>query len=183
MKKAGFYHIVLAVESASQRILDDVKKKLDLKKVPKLVKMVKKYGIVTRGFFMLGLPTETINSCYKTIKYLRKIDLDYVSIFIAQPLPGSEIFNQWKKNITLGNFDWENIEYRRSNQPLVNFNPKYLKRFRMRAYLTFFFRLRTIYTIFSHLMMNLTWFKNIGQQLIRLLITKKWFKKETVFSK
>ena len=172
MKKAGFYYLVLAVESGSQRVLDSVNKKLDLSKVPQTVKLVKRFGFVTRGFFILGLPSETFNSLHDTVNYAKNLGLDFAAFFVATPLPGSEIYYDWKKTIEVNNFHWEGMDFgvKRENLPdqiMSSVNPKHLLKFRNLAYMKFFIRPRTIYVFLSHLKLFLNWTMNVLKQLYR----------------
>ena len=59
MRRAGCRLICYGIETGSQRLMDILKKKIDLDKVPGAVKMTRKAGIKTRGTFVLGIPTET----------------------------------------------------------------------------------------------------------------------------
>ncbi len=170
MKTTGFYQITIAVESGSQRVLDSVNKKLDLKRVPKVVKLLRKIGIVSRGFFILGLPAETINSLHETLQYSSKLGLDFASFFIAQPIPGSKIFEKWRKTVNLQNWDWSDIDYAVKGQNLSKIDPKVLIKFRNRAYLTFFLRPRTIYVYLKHITMFFHWLMNVIRQLLRRFI-------------
>ncbi len=178
MKKAGFYYLVLAVESGSQRILNSVNKKLDLRKVPEIVKLVKRFGFVTRGFFILGLPTETVNSLYETINYAKNLGLDFAAFFVAVPLPGSKIFYEWKKNIKVKNFRWEGMDFgvKKENLPSQNLSAisaKDLLKFRNLAYMTFFFRFKTIYVLLSHLRLFFHWTINVSRNLFRRFTNRK----------
>ena len=75
MKKSGCYYIALGIESANQRILDMIKKRLDKNVVRKVVTMVNDSGIEGVGFFMIGLPTETREEIMETINFACSLDL------------------------------------------------------------------------------------------------------------
>lgn len=107
MKRAGCWQISYGIESGAQEILDFIKKRITLEQIETALKWTKEAGIETKGFFMLGHPTETIDTIEKTIKFAKRIDLDDFSIFKFTPLPGSEIYkvasqygkfnDDWKK--------------------------------------------------------------------------------------
>ena len=56
MKKAGCYAVGLGIESGNQKILDKNSKNLNLKVVPQVLEDLRKVGIESYGFFILGLP-------------------------------------------------------------------------------------------------------------------------------
>lgn len=167
MRRAGFYHIILAVESGSQRVLNLAKKKLDLQKVPRVAKLTKKYGFITKGFFILGLPGETVGSAIKTINYARKIGLNFASFFIAQPLPGSELFNQWIQEKEISQIKWDNIQFDTGVYSLDYMDINVLKKLRNRGYLTFFIRIHFLYTLLKFPRVTVNWSKNALTQIFR----------------
>ncbi len=92
MKRVGFYSISFAIESGSQTILNRVNKKINLKKVPKIVQIAKKLGFQVPAYFMIGFPGETYNTARQTIQLAKKLPIDNIAFFLVQPLPGSKHF-------------------------------------------------------------------------------------------
>ncbi|MFH1563963.1 MAG: radical SAM protein [Nitrospirota bacterium] len=92
MKKAGCWQISYGIESGSQRILDFIHKKISLDQVLNAVELSKKAGIMTKGFFILGHPTETKESIQTTIDFAKKIRIDDISVSLLTPFPGSELY-------------------------------------------------------------------------------------------
>lgn len=176
MKRAGFYLIVLAVESASQRVLDRAKKKLNLQKVPKIIKLANELGFITKGFFILGLPGETISSALKTIKYPRENRFNFATFFIASPLPGSELFNIWKKNNETSQITWHNIQLDTGEYSLSDLDIITLKKLRNRGILSFYLSPYFLYTILKYPKVIYNWFKNVFIFIIRRFFERN-FKK------
>ena len=173
MKKAGFYQIVLAVESASQRILNNVNKKLSLSKIPRVAKLASKIGLITKGFFILGLPGETINSALITLNYSKKIGLNFVSFFIAQPLPGSELFDQWTYGKQISHINWDDIQFNVGVYSLGYLSIEILTKLRNRGYLIFFFRLKILFTLLKFPKVTINWSKNVLQQIFRRFFERR----------
>lgn len=98
MKESGCYHITVAPESGSERVLNDImKKQQDLSKVTAVVRHASKIGLRTAAYFMVGLPGETLDDLKMTVNYgcqLGKTGLDEVLFSNFTPLPGSELFKQ-----------------------------------------------------------------------------------------
>ncbi len=170
LREAGVYQMALAVESGNQKILDKVKKQSNLNKVRKILKIIKKFDIITRGFFMIGLPGETIETIYDTIEFALNNNFDYASFFLAQPLPGSDIFYDWAKDKIISK-DLLYMEY--ATTPLLsNLKPKVLKKLHKRAFQKFFIRIDFIKTIVKYPKAFFRWAKNIAFQLMRRLVDR-----------
>ena len=94
MKRSGCYMLALGIESASQEILEAAHKKMNIDVVPETVRRMRVHGILSMGFFILGLPGETQETALKTIDFAKTVDLDFVMFTHFVPLPGTEIFDQ-----------------------------------------------------------------------------------------
>ncbi len=92
MKKAGFCHVRIGIESGSQEILDKINKNLDLSKVKNTVIAMKKAGLEVGGFFMLGLPFDNTETMQQTLAFSQKLPLDEVCFSVATPLPGTRFY-------------------------------------------------------------------------------------------
>ncbi len=95
MRRAGCYHIAIAVESGSQETLDRlIHKPLDLRKVPPIVRTARKLGMGVSAFFVVGFPGETRADIEKTFDYAMNLGADHVHFFTATPYPGTDLFRQ-----------------------------------------------------------------------------------------
>lgn len=102
MRQAGWRRLVVAPESGSERVLQTLRKDLNLKKVPDIVKDIKRAGLEAHGFFMIGCPGETREDLKETESFIRKCKFDAISIANFQPMPGTPIYDELvaKKEIT-----------------------------------------------------------------------------------
>jgi anaerobic magnesium-protoporphyrin IX monomethyl ester cyclase len=91
MHRAGCWQIAYGIESGAQEILDLVEKKVRLERASQALAWTRKAGILTKGFFILGFPTETIATMERTIGFAKREALDDISVFKLTPLPGSRI--------------------------------------------------------------------------------------------
>lgn len=92
MAAAGTKFISYAVETASPRLQKLINKNLNLDKVFKAIEMTTKAGIVTRGFFMIGFPTETEDEVIETIEYAKASMLCGATFFTVVYFPGTELY-------------------------------------------------------------------------------------------
>ena len=97
LEKIGCKHVLSGIESGSQKILDIVNKKIDIKKVSDLVKECKSRYIEFRALMIIGLPSETNDTVNETIEFLRDIEPDSVGIGTFVPYPGTYIYNNIEK--------------------------------------------------------------------------------------
>ena len=93
MKRSGCWQINYGIESGNQRILDFAKKEITIKQIKKAVRLTHKAGILSKGYFIFGLPYETEETMQNTIGFAKSIPLDDISIFMLTPFPGSEMYD------------------------------------------------------------------------------------------
>lgn len=98
LKRAGVYMITFAIETASPRIQRLIRKNLDIDKVIKAISCAHNAGLITRGFFMIGFPTETEDDIKKTLRLAVRLPLTTFSIFSVIPFKGTTLFNLALKN-------------------------------------------------------------------------------------
>lgn len=98
MKKAGCTLVVFTLESASERVRNQIiRKHLDINNVEKAVILARKEHIKSTCYFMIGLPGETVAEAKETIRYAHRLarkGLDECVIGLFSLLPGCELFNQ-----------------------------------------------------------------------------------------
>lgn len=107
MKKAGCYAVGLGIESGNQKILDKNNKNLDLRVVPLVLENLRKVGIESYGFFILGLPGDTKRTINETIDFALTNSFDRVWFNLFTPYPGSPAFNNWLGSRRVGDIDWD----------------------------------------------------------------------------
>jgi len=92
MNAAGCREIAFGVESGSQRILDNINKKLTVEQNLRAIEWSKESGIHTKIFLMVGCPGETIKSVWETIEFIKTSKPDDWILSTFVPIPGSETF-------------------------------------------------------------------------------------------
>jgi anaerobic magnesium-protoporphyrin IX monomethyl ester cyclase len=126
MRLAGCYNIQYGVESASQRVLDNIKKGITVEQIEKAFAMTKKRGISTTGFFMFGNLGETPETMMQTIRFARKLNPDYARFCLATPFPGTEFHEiirgkfkqEWERSDILHSMDMEHASSRQMDAAL-----------------------------------------------------------------
>jgi len=128
MAESGCHSVSLAIESGSQRVLNDVvKKPLKLKQVFPVVQLLKKYGIHCRGFFILGLPGETRKEIWQTVLLSSFLQLEQNEIMIALPYPGTRLYDECqRRQLFSENFNIEALNNDGGPITTAEFTPDYL---------------------------------------------------------
>jgi radical SAM superfamily enzyme YgiQ (UPF0313 family) len=92
MAAAGTKFMSYAIESGSPRIQRLIRKNLNLAKVDAAIRYSAQLGIITRGFFMLGFPSETEAEVLETIEFGKQSALCGATFFTVVYFPGTELY-------------------------------------------------------------------------------------------
>lgn len=93
LRKSGCKEIMYGIESGSPRILELMNKQVTTDQIREAIKMTKKHGISTFGYFMLGFPGETEESMKETVGFIKELKLFDVAVQPFVPFPGSDIYD------------------------------------------------------------------------------------------
>lgn len=172
LKEMGTYSIAIGVESGSQMILNRARKNIRLEKIQDTFKLAKKLKLETWAFFMFGLLGETKETIQETINFAKKLDPDIAKFHILKPYPGTEIYNELKKNGLL--LTEEYSCYGIHTLPvhkLPDLTAEEILNWQKIAYLKFYFRfgkvfqqiyrLKSVYRIKLNLLMAFTFLKKL----------------------
>lgn len=139
-KRAGLYIISLGIESGSDRMLELMKKDLTVAKIRKVVNTIRNFNIDIAGFFIMGLPQETIYDIRKTVKLSLELDLVRANFFTYLPFPGTESYRNLEKNGELNNVDWERFYFMSAPYVPAGLTREMLKNLQREAFLRFYLR-------------------------------------------
>jgi radical SAM superfamily enzyme YgiQ (UPF0313 family) len=92
MKKAGCWQISFGIESGCQEILTTIHKNVTLEQIEKALSLCRDSGILSKGFFIVGHPGETLETLARTYDFAMKLPLDDISVTMLTPFPGTEIY-------------------------------------------------------------------------------------------
>jgi len=167
MKKAGCYAVGLGIESGNQGILKKNQKNLDLKIVSEVLKNLKKAGIESYGFFILGLPGDTKKTIDETIEFALNYSFDRVWFNLFTPYPGSPAFDKWLGNRHFNMIDWDKHDCSTAVVKMAGISKKELEKLQRKALRRFYLRPKKLFELLSHL----------GPKEIKSLIMTRFFSK------
>ncbi len=110
----GFDYVRIMIESGSEYSQQHlIKKKVDLDKARELIAYARTRGVKVETNILFGFPGETKQYMQETIDYIKTIDVDWIQVFAALPLPGTEMFQQFVAQGLLdpNNIDWDRCGY------------------------------------------------------------------------
>jgi len=110
MKKAGCTHIKFGIESGSERVRNQlVGKHISIQQIKEALENSRRAGLLTAGYFVLGMPGETKEEIQQTVSCARTIGVDYVDFHIATLFPGSRMFSEALKSNALPANIWQHF--------------------------------------------------------------------------
>jgi radical SAM superfamily enzyme YgiQ (UPF0313 family) len=92
MWEAGVRYISYAIESGSRRIQKLIQKNMNLDRIAEAIARSTAKGIVTKGYFMLGFPTETEEEALQTVAFANETDLVLGMFFSVVYFPGTPLY-------------------------------------------------------------------------------------------
>jgi radical SAM superfamily enzyme YgiQ (UPF0313 family) len=148
MGKSGCTYISWGIESANEQILKKAAKGYRLEQAPRALKWAHKAGIKNWGYFIIGLPGETVETIQQTIKFSKELPLDIALFHVAAPYPGTPFFfevleNNWFRPGT----QWEQVDMDKSTVlDYGNLKAEELEYWQKRAFREWAFRPGPIWT-------------------------------------
>jgi radical SAM superfamily enzyme YgiQ (UPF0313 family) len=89
LAEMGCYRLWVGAESGSQNILDRMERKTDAERMRGQIQLLKRHGIETGTFIMLGYDGETVEDLEATVDHLRSSLPDLVLTTVAYPIKGT----------------------------------------------------------------------------------------------
>ncbi len=99
LKKAGCVRISMGIEAGDPYIRNEIlRRNHSDEEIIHAFQLVRKYGMQTLSYSIVGIPYETYESILKTIELNRKCKPDFIAVSIFNAYEGTEIHELCKKN-------------------------------------------------------------------------------------
>lgn len=113
----------VGIESFNEKVLADMNKKFDPKKILADLKTIKENNIGILGYYIIGFENETEDSIKKSLQKLKSLTIDVNQITIVTPLPKTKLWNELDS--TYGIFEKDYTKF--DTKHLVWHHPKLTK--------------------------------------------------------
>jgi len=89
LRDSGCYYISYGIESASDKILKAMNKKITVAEIDKALELTQKYGIGIQGNLIFGNPEETVETAEESLNWWLKNLRYHINLWYSTPYPGS----------------------------------------------------------------------------------------------
>ncbi len=171
MRKAGVYLLSLGIESGSDRTLKRVNKNLTVDLIREKCRLIKDAGMDIAGFFILGLPGETVEEMQRTIEFSLELPLLRANYFTFLPLPGTDIYHQLQEEGKLSSVDWKQFSFTTAPDLPDGITRSELRSLQRRAFVRFYFLRPSIFLKNLLLIRSPRHFYHLSRRLYRWLLS------------
>ena len=100
LKEMGMVAATIGIESGNERIRRDIlRRSMTNEQIINVIELLKKYNIRVSTFNMIGLPEETRENVFETIKLNKKVKVEATNVYIIYPYPNTQISKKYNTNI------------------------------------------------------------------------------------
>lgn len=145
MKRSGCYSVSVGIESGSDRVLRDIRKRLDTEEIRRRLELVRAAGIKTTGFFIIGFPGESEAEIRQTMRFARTLPLDRAQFSTFLPLPGTPYFDDYRREHPLATIPWEQFFTTEVVEPPAGLTRRRMLSLQRNAFLRFYLRPRILW--------------------------------------
>lgn len=114
-KAANFWAIMYGIESGSQKILDSINKKANVREAADIIEMTKQAGLDVIASFFIGTPEEDRDTVRETFDFIRKTKPEFGGFGVFLPFPGTDLFRELKELGLADNLEISQYGYDRCN--------------------------------------------------------------------
>ncbi|MEW6201020.1 MAG: radical SAM protein [bacterium] len=151
MSAAGLRRIMYGFEVGSEQAMEKIQKRATINDARIAVEQTRRAGIQIIGFFMLGVPGDTLKTIEQTIRLAASLDIDFAKFTVFSPFPGTQAYDDLLKEGKIHQtYEWERF----TNYPTRKNPPIYLPdslttndivRSQKRAFVKFYLRPKMIF--------------------------------------
>jgi anaerobic magnesium-protoporphyrin IX monomethyl ester cyclase len=110
MSKAGINWLLLGVESNTKERLDRFHKGTKPEDAVSAVKLLKRNGIFSQATCVIGDRTDSSDSIEGLRRFVGDIDPDLAIFMILTPFPGTDLYEEAKRNGWIENWNWSDYD-------------------------------------------------------------------------
>jgi anaerobic magnesium-protoporphyrin IX monomethyl ester cyclase len=107
MSEAGFWSVLIGIESVNDETLKNMQKRLTFNEVLKAIRILHLYNISVYGSVIIGFDfNASEENIINEIDYMKKIDVDILVLNLLTPYPGTPIYRELDEKGLIVTKDW-----------------------------------------------------------------------------
>ncbi len=115
LKKAGFNWLAFGIESANDKVRDDVQKGFGQEDILPVLRKVRASGIRVIGNYIFGLPEDDCTTMRETLDLAKELNCEFANFYCAMAYPGSKLYEMavkesWKLPDSWGGFSQHAVD-------------------------------------------------------------------------
>jgi anaerobic magnesium-protoporphyrin IX monomethyl ester cyclase len=171
MHKAGINYLLLGVESNSKFTLNSFRKGTDPEDSRQAVKLLKENGIFSQATCIVGERSDTAEKTHELREFINHLDPDIAIFMMLTPFPGTDLFEEAKRNGWIEDWNWANYDMIHAIMPTETLTREEVQQELYRCYRSFFGSLnRRIEGFFSNNQIKRRVYRYMaGQNVLRQL--------------
>jgi anaerobic magnesium-protoporphyrin IX monomethyl ester cyclase len=138
LRKSGLRWVLLGIENSRQSTLDSFKKKITPEDAKQAVKLLQQHDIFAQAMFIIGERDDTAESIRESRVFINELDPDFVIYAILTPFPGTELFEEAKKNRWIEDSNWAHYDMVHAIMPTETLSRKEVQEELYKCYRSFY---------------------------------------------
>jgi radical SAM superfamily enzyme YgiQ (UPF0313 family) len=138
MRRSGCERIALGLESLDQTTLDDFEKSQTVADIERAIALLKAYGIMPFGMFVVGTDADTPRSVRQIARFALKHGITTLMLNILTPLPGTQMYDEMDAAGRILDRDWTHYDAQHVVFAPKRMTPRQLQNATLRAYRRFY---------------------------------------------
>ena len=145
LKKAGVKLMYVGIESSDENVRKNSNRISENNfSQEKKISYLESIGIKVKAMYIVGMPTDTIETFKKTIEFAKKIKSSYAQFSVFTPYPGTPIFKEYQEKIITKKY--ENFTQWQLIFEHPNFKPDDISNLLNYSYKQYYFNINWIFT-------------------------------------
>lgn len=117
LRKSGLTWVLLGVENPDPATLNDFKKGITPEDAKKAVRLLKDNDIFAHAMFIIGSRKDNRKSILNVQEFANDLDPDFAMFGCLTPFPGTEIYEEAKRNGWIEDFNWSHYDMTHAIMP------------------------------------------------------------------
>jgi anaerobic magnesium-protoporphyrin IX monomethyl ester cyclase len=138
MNKAGINWLLLGLESHSKSTLDSFHKGTKPEDNATAIKLLKQNGIFSQATCIIGEHKDSAESIAALIEFVSNLDPDLAIFMILTPFPGTELYEEAKRNGWIEDWNWANYDMIHAIMPTESLTVEQVQQELYHCYSSFF---------------------------------------------